>query len=45
MVEVTVTDFGNEYWYAFKAKEATAIVNRAAAAALHLNGFHFCEWK
>jgi len=45
MVEVTVTDLGDEYWYAFKAKEATTIVSRAAAAARHLNGFRFFEWK
>jgi CO/xanthine dehydrogenase FAD-binding subunit len=33
-----IGDLGDEYWYAFKAKEATTIVNRAAAAARHLIG-------
>jgi len=36
MAEVTVTNLGDEYWYAFKAKEAITTKSRAAAAARHL---------
>jgi hypothetical protein len=35
-VDVTVSDLGDEYWYAFKAKEAITTKSRAAAAARHL---------
>ena len=44
-VPVTVSDFGNEYWYTFKARETTTTTSRTAAAALHLIGTaSFCAW-
>lgn len=45
LVEVTVTDSGDAYWYRFKAKDTITIVSRTAAVALHLIGTtSFCEW-